>query len=139
MGREPVSVNSIPCTTPVELCTGDKIEVHLEGRTRVFFFHGLDDTLQLGARPPLGQHNNATAAAPLGTQPALAACNRSHRAVPDCTTSHSSLLSITFCCSSGGQASSGRGCSHAAAAAAANACGGQAQGRAADAPFCQRC
>lgn len=39
MGREPVSVNGRAVESPQELCTGDRIEVHLEGRTRVFYFH----------------------------------------------------------------------------------------------------
>lgn len=39
MGREPISVNGCAVESPRELCTGDKIEVLLEGRTRVFYFH----------------------------------------------------------------------------------------------------
>jgi hypothetical protein len=52
MGREPVSVNGAPVTSPLELATGDKIEVLLENRTRVFYFQGDDETVQIRPPPP---------------------------------------------------------------------------------------
>jgi PHD-finger len=60
MGREPVSVNGDPVVSPVKLCTGDKIEVHLEGRTRIFYFHSNEDAVQVASRKPLS-HLNAAA------------------------------------------------------------------------------
>ncbi|EFN55790.1 hypothetical protein CHLNCDRAFT_57709 [Chlorella variabilis] len=67
MGREPVAVNGAPVTSPLELATGDKIEVLLENRTRVFYFQGDDETVQIRAppaRPPLADANAALAAVP---------------------------------------------------------------------------
>jgi hypothetical protein len=82
MGREPVSVNSTPVLSPLELASGDKIEVHLEGRSRVFFFHGAEDIRQLGARPPLGQLNALTAAPHQGERPALCPAGPLSRRLP---------------------------------------------------------
>ncbi len=63
-------------TSPLELATGDKIEVVLENRTRVFYFQGDDETVQIRApaaakagaaapplRTPLGDANAAFAGA----------------------------------------------------------------------------
>ena len=75
MGREPVSVNSAPVLSPVELTSGDRIEVHLEGRSRVFFFHGVEDTVQIGEQPPLERLAALTSRrqVPRQTRPALSA------------------------------------------------------------------
>ena len=56
MGREPVSVNGEPVTSPLQLSNGDKIEVHLSGRTRVFYFYapGKNKTV---SRSPLKSRN----------------------------------------------------------------------------------
>jgi len=59
MGREPVSVNGAPVVSPLELAAGDKIEVHLEGRTRIFYFHSNDD-VQVAGRKPLKDLNAAS-------------------------------------------------------------------------------
>jgi hypothetical protein len=60
MGREPVSVNGTPVVSPVELITGDKIEVHLEGRTRIFYFHSNAEAVQVVERQPLSNLNAAS-------------------------------------------------------------------------------
>ena len=59
MGREPIVVNGAPVTSPQELATGDKIEVLLENRTRVFYYQGEDETVQIRVAAPAGR-------APLG-------------------------------------------------------------------------
>ena len=117
MGREPVVVNGAPVTSPLELATGDKIEVGLqrctclqvatcpavaialswlqppvcpsravsasplpspplpcptqvllENRSRVFYFQGEDETVQIrgAARPPLADANAAPLAMAAG-------------------------------------------------------------------------
>ena len=55
MGREPVSVNGTPVTSPVQLNNGDKIEIYLSGRTRIFYFHALRNAKY--SRSPLKQKN----------------------------------------------------------------------------------
>ena len=62
MGREPVTVNGAAVESPQELQSGDRIEVHLETRTRTFFFQtGGEDTLQIASpgseRAPLSERN----------------------------------------------------------------------------------
>eukprot|EP00887_Chlorella_sp_A99_P007794 scaffold20.g7794.t1 len=57
MGREPISVNGKPVESPQELVSGDRVEVHLETRTRVFYFQGEEETVAIGARQPLNQLN----------------------------------------------------------------------------------
>ncbi|KAL4553469.1 hypothetical protein Ndes2526B_g03319 [Nannochloris sp. 'desiccata'] len=71
MGREPVSVNGVPVVSPVELSTGDKIEVHLEGRTRIFYFHSNEDTLQVAGRKPLKDLNAASMKVTSPLKPAM--------------------------------------------------------------------
>ena len=44
-----MSVNGVAVVSPVELATGDKIEIHLEGRTRIFYFHSNRE--EVGRRP----------------------------------------------------------------------------------------
>lgn len=72
MGREPVVVNGAAVTSPQELATGDKIEVLLENRSRVFYFQGDDETVQIRmpARQPLANANTPLAAVAQGGKPA---------------------------------------------------------------------
>ena len=61
-------VNGAPVTSPQELATGDKIEVLLENRTRVFYYLGEVETVQIrvaapAGRAPLGAANVAAAVA----------------------------------------------------------------------------
>jgi hypothetical protein len=70
MGREPVSVNGAPVVSPVELMTGDKIEVHLEGRTRIFYFHS-NGTVQVAGRKPLENLNAASMKVTSPVKPAM--------------------------------------------------------------------
>lgn len=57
MGREPISVNGTPILSPLELKAGDKIEVHLEGRTRAFYYYGPGDKAEVPSRSPLSLVN----------------------------------------------------------------------------------
>lgn len=69
MGREPVAVNGAPVTSPLELATGDKIEVLLENRTRVFYFQGDDETVQIRRPSPRPRAMMVQPVAPLRHQP----------------------------------------------------------------------
>ncbi|CAL8463591.1 g3125 [Coccomyxa elongata] len=65
LGREPVSVNGKPATDPVELFTGDQIEIFLEGRVKVLCFEAEDATIKINKagptpRKPLGDANQNT-------------------------------------------------------------------------------
>lgn len=61
-------------TSPLELATGDKIEVVLENRTRIFYFQGEDETVQI--RAPGGAKSAAVVpAARVPLADANAACN----------------------------------------------------------------
>ncbi|BDA48546.1 probable Bromodomain adjacent to zinc finger domain protein 2B at C-terminar half [Coccomyxa sp. Obi] len=76
LGREPVSVNGKPATDPVELFTGDQIEIFLEGRVKVLCFEAEDATIKINKagptpRKPLGDANQNTGA--LAPSPAVTA------------------------------------------------------------------
>lgn len=59
MGREPILVNGAPVHSPLQLYPSDKIEVQLEGRTRIFYFQPVDESDTLNTRAPLVDVNNA--------------------------------------------------------------------------------
>lgn len=65
-------MNGVPVVSPLELITGDKIEVHLEGRTRIFYFHSNDDAVHIAGRKPLKDLNAASMSVTSPPKPEIA-------------------------------------------------------------------